>query len=104
MLTYRTFTRICVGRYVADTTIWLGIVSILAVFNISGLEDEKGRNVEVKYSDGVIRCEIFGFALSVSLIIFSSYPSHALPFPCSIVPRSEKAKKLILDCSADMHF
>ncbi|EGN98292.1 hypothetical protein SERLA73DRAFT_91572 [Serpula lacrymans var. lacrymans S7.3] len=40
--------RNCVGRYVADASIWAGIVSMLAVFSIRKAKDELGRDIEVE--------------------------------------------------------
>jgi len=40
--------RVCPGRYVADASIWAGIVSLLATYRIVHAKDERGRVVEVK--------------------------------------------------------
>lgn len=63
--------RICVGRYIADASIWSAMVSILAIFDIKKCKDEQGNeiNVNPKFTAGI-----------------TSYP---LPFPCLFVPRQK---------------
>ncbi|KAI0430659.1 cytochrome protein [Xylaria sp. FL1042] len=48
--------RICPGRYIADSSVWLTIVRSLAVFEISKGLDENGREIEptVRFTPGVI--------------------------------------------------
>ncbi|KAJ3505896.1 hypothetical protein NLJ89_g7171 [Agrocybe chaxingu] len=78
VLAYGFGRRICVGKHVASSTMWITIVSILACFNIGKAKDEFGNEIEVngKYDDD-------------GLLV------HKQPFKCSIVPRSELARKLI---------
>lgn len=73
--------RICVGRYIADASVWSAIVSILALFDIKKCTNEQGNDIDVnpKFTAGVT--------------------SHPLPFPCLFVPRS---KGLSTDRLADM--
>ncbi|KAG1842006.1 cytochrome P450 [Suillus subalutaceus] len=61
--------RICVGRYIADASVWSAMVSILAIFDIKKCKDEQGNNIDVnpKFTAGIT--------------------SHPLPFPCLVVPR-----------------
>ncbi|KAG1747256.1 cytochrome P450 [Suillus paluster] len=63
--------RICVGRYIADASVWSAMVSVLALFDIKKCKDEQGNDINVnpKFTAGVT--------------------SHPLPFPCHIVPRSK---------------
>lgn len=63
--------RICVGRYIADASIWSAMVSILAIFDIKKCKDEQGNDINVnpKFTAGI-----------------TSYP---LPFPCLFVPRQK---------------
>jgi len=68
--------RICPGRHIADTTLFIAIASLLSVFNI-----ERGRNGGDKLSDYAFKGGVL------------SYPN---PFPCSFVPRDRKARELIL--------
>ncbi|THU99673.1 cytochrome P450 [Dendrothele bispora CBS 962.96] len=49
ILAYGFGRRVCVGRYMANDTIWITIASILATKNISSLPNE---NVEDYFSDG----------------------------------------------------
>ncbi|KAF7346414.1 putative cytochrome P450 [Mycena sanguinolenta] len=70
--------RICVGRHIADATVWATFVSILSTFNIAKAKDDMGKEIDIdpsNYSD--------------------SMASHPLPFPCSITPRSETATSLV---------
>ncbi|KAG1804990.1 cytochrome P450 [Suillus plorans] len=64
--------RICVGRYIADASIWSAMVSILAIFDIKKCKDEQGNDINVnpKFTAGI-----------------TSYP---LPFPCLFVPRQKE--------------
>ncbi|KAJ6559130.1 cytochrome P450 [Mycena vulgaris] len=77
--------RVCVGRHAADATVWATIVSVLSMFNIAKAKDDAGNDIEIDlvYSDGFI--------------------SHPPPFRCSITPRTETAKKLVLGTAEDMH-
>ncbi|KAK1222666.1 hypothetical protein PQX77_014482, partial [Marasmius sp. AFHP31] len=69
--------RICPGRLLALSSLYLTIATILSVFNISKATDENGVAIEprVEYS--------------------SSVQNRPLPFKCSIKPRSEAHERLI---------
>lgn len=69
--------RICPGRYLADTSIWLTIARSLAVFNITKGLDENGREIEphVKFTSGLV--------------------SGVEPFKATIKPRSPAHEALI---------
>ncbi|KAJ7259562.1 cytochrome P450 [Mycena haematopus] len=77
VLTFGFGRRICVGRYNADATVWVTIVSVLSTFDIRKAKDATGKEIKIDpdYSDAVA--------------------SHPKPFACSIVPRSDTAKKLV---------
>ncbi|KAI0086254.1 cytochrome P450 [Irpex rosettiformis] len=70
--------RICPGINFADASIFIWCAMILAVYDISKAVGEDGKVVEPtgEYTSGAV--------------------SHPKPFECSIVPRSEKARGLIL--------
>ncbi|KIJ50092.1 hypothetical protein M422DRAFT_27479 [Sphaerobolus stellatus SS14] len=70
--------RICPGRYMAQYTLFIKIASILQVFEISAPKDAEGRDLPLEYT----------FSSG-----FFSYPAD---FKCSILPRSQWAKDLIL--------
>ncbi|THU98569.1 cytochrome P450 [Dendrothele bispora CBS 962.96] len=53
ILAYGFGRRVCVGRYMADDTIWITIASVLATKNISSLPNE---NVEDYFCDGAFCC------------------------------------------------
>ncbi|KAF8880414.1 cytochrome P450 [Infundibulicybe gibba] len=70
--------RICVGQYLASSSIWLAIVNVLATLNIGKAKDSQGHDIEIegKYtSDGLA--------------------THPCAFPCSVTPRSSKSRELI---------
>ncbi|KAH7907938.1 cytochrome P450 [Hygrophoropsis aurantiaca] len=62
--------RICVGRHVADASLWSAMVSMLAIFKFTKPLDDTGReiDIQVQWTSGVT--------------------SHPVPFPCRIVPRA----------------
>jgi len=70
--------RICPGRYLGFSTVWLAIASILACFEISNAADENGDPIipDVQYTQ------------ATSVI--------PLPFKCTISPRNESVSKLVL--------
>jgi hypothetical protein len=69
--------RICPGRLLAESSVWLTIAKSLAAFNIKKGLDEKGREIEptVDFLPGII--------------------SHPVPFKATIQPRSPKHEELI---------
>ncbi|KAJ7934499.1 cytochrome P450 [Mycena leptocephala] len=69
--------RLCPGRHMAFSSIWITVVSILATFDITKAVDEKGNVVELSYEylSGVI--------------------STPVPFKCTITPRSQETAALI---------
>lgn len=44
---YGAGRRICVGRYIADASVWSAIVTILAMFTITPCKDEQGNDIPV---------------------------------------------------------
>ncbi|KAF8174079.1 cytochrome P450 [Pholiota molesta] len=72
--------RICPGRHLGTASVWLAIATILSTFTIGKDKDSSGNELpfEAKFTEtGVI-----------------SYP---LPFKCSVTPRSDRARQLILE-------
>ncbi|KAJ7460266.1 cytochrome P450 [Mycena latifolia] len=69
--------RICPGRHVATSSVWITVVSILATFDIQKAIDDMGNVVEPTGE------------------CVSGLVSVPLPFKCSITPRSEAAVALI---------
>ena len=53
--------RTCPGAHLAETTLFLNIANILAVFNISKPLNEEGKEVEpiIEWSNGVATCVSF---------------------------------------------
>ncbi|KAG6901769.1 hypothetical protein C0995_008111 [Termitomyces sp. Mi166 len=73
--------RIINGR-TTFSQVWLVIATTLATFNIRKAKDERGNEITIDggYTDGLV--------------------SHKHPFHCSITPRSEEARKLIIDAQS----
>ncbi|KAJ7242999.1 cytochrome P450, partial [Mycena rebaudengoi] len=69
--------RVCPGRYMAQSTLWITVASLLAVFNITKAIGEDGKTLEPSYE------------------YHSALVSMPFPFKCSIKPRSEAAADLI---------
>ncbi|GLB42757.1 putative cytochrome P450 family protein [Lyophyllum shimeji] len=69
--------RICPGRYMAFSSIWIAVASVVATFDIAKALDEHGEIIEPSQAhvSGLIRIP--------------------LPFKCSIKPRSQGAEALI---------
>ncbi|KAJ3550195.1 hypothetical protein NM688_g5103 [Phlebia brevispora] len=69
--------RICPGRYLSISSVWLTVASILTVFDLDMPEDETGRKVQPSdvYTTGLV-----------------SYPE---PFRCTFKPRSPQSELLI---------
>ncbi|KAH9970770.1 cytochrome P450 [Russula compacta] len=66
--------RICPGRHFAESTLFIVIAPMLSVFDIERGPDSKP----------------FNFSYTGAIV------SHPNPFACSIVPRDERAKELII--------
>lgn len=73
--------RICVGRHLADTTVWLLFACILAAFRI-----EKPRD---GISDDIDKLEDIDDAFLHTLV------AHSVPFRCSLRARSVEAAEMI---------
>jgi len=74
--------RACPGLHYADSAMFMAIVSILAMFDLSRAHDEYGNVIE---PDQIIRTGIF---------------NHFAPFKCSIKPRSAAAAELVRTAAA----
>ncbi|KIJ27086.1 hypothetical protein M422DRAFT_236247 [Sphaerobolus stellatus SS14] len=72
--------RICLGRPLAESSLWIQIASILAAFHLDPAKDETGKDIDVSYA-----FDREGFEL------------HPIPFPCFITPRSKNATARILE-------
>ncbi|KAG6875506.1 hypothetical protein C0992_003556 [Termitomyces sp. T32_za158] len=75
--------RICAGRHLADTSIWIAIASILTAFNIKRSIREDGTEI----------------IPDISVPFRSGLSSHPPTLPCNILPRSQKARSLILEAN-----
>ncbi|KAF4620344.1 hypothetical protein D9613_001208 [Agrocybe pediades] len=80
ILAYGFGRRICVGRHIGSSTIWLMMASVLSCFDIGYAKDENGNDIEIKddYEEfGVFR--------------------HKAKFQCSFTIRSEDARRLVMN-------
>ena len=69
--------RVCPGRILADTTVYLSVVQSLAVFNVTkAVKDDKEVEVKPEFQAGVI--------------------SHPVPWKFDITPRSVHHEALVL--------
>ncbi|KAJ7251336.1 cytochrome P450 [Mycena rebaudengoi] len=73
--------RVCPGRHMAQSTVWITVASLLAVFNITKAIGEDGKISEPSYE----------YHSDIVLMPF--------PFKCSIKPRSKAAADLIRSTS-----
>ncbi|KAF9480947.1 cytochrome P450 [Pholiota conissans] len=74
--------RICPGMHLASASLWLAVVTTLSAFDIRPPKDAGASGNEIPLED----IEYTGGLLS-----------HASPFKCSITPRSDRTRELILD-------
>ncbi|ETW81164.1 cytochrome P450 monooxygenase 6 [Heterobasidion irregulare TC 32-1] len=72
--------RSCPGKNFAETSLWLLVAQCLAVYSISPADEKAAHNLD--FTSGAI--------------------SHPIPFPCIIRPRSESARMLLENISADL--
>ena len=76
------FPRLCPGQWLAQDSIWIAIVSVLSVYNISAAIDDKGFPIvpSVEYTEGQIR---YNTALlkACTRLMFGRQPSQ--PFQVS---------------------
>ena len=90
------YFRICPGRYLAFSSVWLTASSILTTMEISNWVDPKTGEVDIpngEYVKGFGLCTFNAFLRSGLLImLIFRYPK---PFKCSIKPRYKEAEELI---------
>ncbi|KJA16392.1 hypothetical protein HYPSUDRAFT_71398 [Hypholoma sublateritium FD-334 SS-4] len=81
VLAYGFGRRICVGKHVASSSMWLLMASILATFNLGKAQDEHGKDIPIndEYTDAN-----------------GGFMQHKVHFHCSIKPRSDCVKELFM--------
>jgi hypothetical protein len=85
--------RICPGRHIVDATLFISVASLFSVLNIERGREGGGGVSDYSYTGGIIRyCCISWRELGET----NSPSSCPNPFPCSFIPRDEKARELIL--------
>jgi Cytochrome P450 len=87
--------RICPGRHFVDATLFITVASLFSVFDIS---KGQGRPFSYSYTGTIIRYDYTSPVNDRHLIVSISQPNS---FPCSIIPRDEKAEALILACKSE---
>lgn len=86
--------RICPGRYMAFSAVWIALASLLYCFDIKKAVDENGDIIEPthEYLSGVLVYVLHpGIVLSY-LTVTRSIPK---PFKCSVTPRSPQHERAI---------
>lgn len=75
--------RICPGRYLSISSVWLAIASILATFELVMPTDESGKKIEpeVEYTTGLVRYVLcllrcYGFPLNTVTLSCPATPHH----------------------------
>jgi hypothetical protein len=79
----------------AQASVWINVVSILATFDIMKAIGEDGHVIEptYEYFSALVSCvKLLRF---VNVLIFALTSSMPLPFECSIKPRSQRSVDLI---------
>ncbi|KAF8872239.1 cytochrome P450 [Infundibulicybe gibba] len=71
ILTFGFGKRVCAGRHLASSTVWLTITSVLATLNIAKAKDSQGNDIEIegKYTGAMVR-----YAPSLSVPVFGDSP------------------------------
>lgn len=91
-------SRICPGKELADSSLFIAIAMSVAVFDICKLKDKFGNDVEPlhEYVSGLIRFAA-DFIYDFYYLSFWAYYDYSRPkpFECVVKPRSEKAIGLI---------
>ncbi|KAI0748969.1 cytochrome P450 [Irpex lacteus] len=85
--------RICAGRFLAEGSLWTAAARILAVFSISPMKDEKGKDIKTEVK--------FKTILTRKCRIDPMQTSHTEPYTCNILPRDEVALRHICSVSYD---
>ncbi|KAF9223381.1 CyP450 monooxygenase [Gyrodon lividus] len=94
--------RICVGKYLAEASVWIAMVSILAHFNIGKAKDDQGHDIDVipEFTPGVIMFVHCFLGAQLPSIHFR-HVRHPKPYPFSITPRSPRNAKLVQQTKTD---
>lgn len=95
--------RVCPGQFLADNNVWLVLATLIATMNIRKARGEDGVEItpRLDYTSGIVRYAALIVDRNTTGLVIQSY-SHPKPFPCDILPRSEKARQLILDSCVDL--
>ncbi|PHH86202.1 hypothetical protein CDD83_10589 [Cordyceps sp. RAO-2017] len=69
--------RVCIGKHLAEASVWIVVASILSTMKIEKGRDDDGNEIEP------------------TVELTSGLTSHPKPFPCRIVPRDDMAAALL---------
>jgi len=78
--------RVCPGRYMAYSAVWIAIAQLIGVFDLRKAKDENGNIIHPKH-------EYQATLLNIPL-----------PFPCSITPRSKEHEALIRQTVNEVYY
>ena len=89
--------RICPGRFLGDTSVWLAMASIMATFDIRKVRDSAGREVTPppEFLSGSVRYAYTRISRVIFTLPHARTDRHPAPFSCVIQPRSEKSAELV---------
>ncbi|PPQ87341.1 hypothetical protein CVT25_002091 [Psilocybe cyanescens] len=102
ILAYGFGRRICVGKHIASSTMWLMIASVIACFDITKSKDENGNDIDINddiLDSGLLKWAPYCFSRPnvYSLDFLLPYLSQQAKFMCSFKVRSPAVKKLIVE-------
>lgn len=69
--------RVCVGKHLAEASVWIVVATMLSTMNIEPVRDENGKVVVPKVE------------------LTNGLTSHPKPFQCRIVPRDERSANIV---------
>lgn len=69
--------RVCVGKHLAEASVWIVVASMLGTMNIEKARDEQGNDIMPKVE------------------LTNGLTSHPIPYQCRIAPRDERSANLI---------
>lgn len=77
--------RICPGRHLAESSVWIIIASVLSLFNVRPATDSDGKDIDVHYA----------------IEPLPGFFCHPQQFPCVITPRSPEVVTLVNQVQLD---
>ena len=85
-----------VGLNLADAAVFMTVAQTLSVFEVSKkVRDGIVIEPDCEYEAGTVRC-VTSLPAFPKRLVLKVFPSHPKKFQCSIKPRSDKARELIV--------